>query len=295
MNRTRTVVAVSILVITAVLVILTWDTHAALRATPPKTAIILLENHPASKIVGNANAPYLNKLITQGLRLTNYTEAPPIVGPSLPDYLQLVTGSNCGRTTDSVQFADPGISGNCPTTLWSQLSNAGVSWALYAEKIPTACSHLTTANVSGGDRYVMRHVPGPMFASLPSCSTHVLPFSVGAIPNPLPTVTFWTPSICNDMHGISSTSTASCVAGSQALIKRGDTWVSKLVPQLLAQGESVFITFDESGTLYAVEVGAGVTHGTDSTAYNHFGWLRMVEARYGLPYLGGAAIARAIP
>lgn len=260
-------------------------------ASSGPTAIIVLENKPRTKIVGNPNAPYLNSLRTQGVDYTNYREASS-TGPSLPDYLQLTAGSSCGRTSDTVKFADPGISSACPTTLWSQLESAGRTWTLYMDVMPSACYKGSTFK-AGNDQYALKHDPGPLYAQLPNCAQHVKPFldlNVTAMPD----VSFISPSICNDMHGSKATwAPSSCFPGSAALIKRGDNWVKALVPGLLANGVEVFVTFDESGVLYAVKVAPGVTvharpRDVDTRALNHYDWLAYVEDRYGLPRLRGA-------
>jgi hypothetical protein len=73
--------------------------------------------------------------------------------------------------------------------------------------------------------------------------------------------------------------------------KRGDAWLSALVPKLTAvSGTLVVITFDEGGHLYAVATGAGITPGTaDSTPYNHYSLLAYIEDAYQLQRLGNAA------
>jgi len=265
------------------------------RVVTPPTAIIVLENKSASKIVGNSNAPYLNNLIGQGTRFTNYKEGIS-AGPSLPDYLQLVAGSSCGKTDDSVTAPDPGISNQCPSTLWNQLENAGHSWTLYMDQMPTTCyKGKTYVNKTTHDQYALKHNPGPMFSQLPNCTQHVLPFG-WLDPTNMPDVSFISPSICNDMHGSkASWAEPTCVPNSPALIRRGDNWVKALVPDLLNNGVRVFVTFDESGTLYAVAAGPGIPHATDGKAYTHFSWLAAIEDKYNMPRLRGAQGANALP
>ncbi len=268
----------------------------AIRPRKPPTAIIVLENKPASKIVGNASARYLNALIRRGTRFTNYREG-STRGPSLPDYLQLVTGSSCARFTDTVRARDRAISRACPKTLWHQLDRAGRTWRIFQDVMPSACFRgATYTNTRIGDQYALKHDPGPMFRSLPSCARHVVPFSALDAAH-MPDVSFITPSICNDMHGSkASWAPASCAPGSAALVRRGDSWMKALVSRLLANGVVVFVTFDESGTLYAVAAGPGISAGKrDGAAYTHYSWLRAVERRYGLPLLGGAKRARKLP
>jgi phosphatidylinositol-3-phosphatase len=261
---------------------------------PAPTAIVVLENKSASSIVGNPAAPYLNHLLEVGTRFSNYREGDP-AGPSLPDYLQLVAGSSCGRFSDVVSAPDPGISRACPSTLWNQLQRAGRTWALYEQKLPSPCYRGVTY-ASGGDQYALKHDPGPMFSRLPNCLAHVLPFH-SIDPSAMPDVSFITPSICNDMHGsAASWAPPNCAPGSQALIRRGDRRLRSLVPRLLAHGVVTFVTFDEAGLLYAVAAGPGVARGqVDDRPYSHYSWLRAIEHRYGLRLLRGATTARRLP
>jgi phosphatidylinositol-3-phosphatase len=258
------------------------------------TAIIVLENKSASRIVGNPAAPYLNTLLSLGTRFTNYREGDPS-GPSLPDYLQLVAGSSCGKTSDVIVAPDPDVSRACPRTVWNQLQHAGRTWALYQQKLPSPC-YLGSSFVSKGDQYALKHDPGPMFSQLPDCRHHVLPLWA-MDPTSMPDVSFITPSICNDMHGSSASwAPPTCRPGTDALIHRGDRHLESIVPRLLANRVRVFVAFDEPGLLYAVAAGPGIRPGaTDDRPFTHYSWLRAIEHRFGLPYLGGAATAKRLP
>src|SRR6185369_10224729 len=57
---------------------------------PSTVFTILLENHDYNEIVGSANAPYINSLITSYGLATNYRDAN--IHPSLPNYLTMVSG-----------------------------------------------------------------------------------------------------------------------------------------------------------------------------------------------------------
>src|SRR5262249_19836179 len=75
-------------------------------ATVPKTAppsvrvphfthvvVVVFENHEATSIAGNADAPTFDALARRYATLTNYTA---VAHPSLPNYLALVSGSTHG-------------------------------------------------------------------------------------------------------------------------------------------------------------------------------------------------------
>ncbi len=242
---------------------------------------------------------YLDSFAAGGLRFADYREGSSR-GPSLPDYLQMVAGSSCGKTDDSVVAADPVITAaGCTSTLWDQLQTAGVGWGVFGEGMPSPCSGVVTADSEAtGGPYLMRHVPAPMFASVygaPSCAAHVLPLSSLDPAHP-PAVTFITPNGCNDDHGSGGAQWVNCIKDSDALLQRGDAWLASHVPPLLASGAQVFVTFDESGTLYAALQGPGVTAGTsDPAPYTHYSLLAAIEDRYGLPRLRDAAGAQPLP
>jgi PKD repeat protein len=128
------------------------------------------------------------------------------------------------------------------------------------------------------------------------CKAHVLPYS-SLDPGALPAVSFVAPGICNDQHGAAAGNPyLNCQTGSAALTKRGDDWLAAHVPSLLANDATVFITYDESGTLYAAEVGPGISaNTTDDTAYTHYSVLAAIEQAYGLDKLNAAATATPIP
>ncbi len=267
--------------------------------------IIVMENKSASQVVGNVNAPYLNAFYRGGRAFTNYREGNS-TGPSLPDYLQLAAGSSCGSVDDSVVPGQFGSKQGCSTTVWNQLEKAGATWGVYMDGMPTACaSQVNYRNVALDTPYALRHNPATPFDSIWSdqalCKAHVLPYTSFDAKS-MPAVSFIAPGICNDHHGTPKAKADGtplyneCYPGSSELMKRGDDWLAARVPSMLAAGATVFITYDESGVLYAAEQGPGILSGaTDSTAYTHYSLLAAIEARFGLTKLGGAQSARVIP
>src|SRR3712207_2238488 len=57
--------------------------------------VLVLENKPYEAVIGNQQAPYLNRLAQQYGRATNYYA---IGHPSLPNYRALTGGDTCGIT-----------------------------------------------------------------------------------------------------------------------------------------------------------------------------------------------------
>jgi phosphatidylinositol-3-phosphatase len=274
---------------------------AAAPETPPSIVVIFMENHRATDVLGNPTTPYENRLAARGTLFTNYQEpsGDPMTGPSLPDYLAVAAGSGCGKTSDDTVPGDPSIAAaGCTTTLWNQLQRAGISWAVYEEGMPRPCAADDTFNdPTTGGTYALKHNPATPFPSIWNahrlCRAHVLPFS-RMDPSRLPAVSFVAPNLCDDQHGSRSPHWRRCEPGSQALMQRGDRWLAHHVPAILAAGATVFLTYDESGPLYAVEVGHGVSVGLDDTPLTHYSILAGIEALYRLPRLLGAADANAI-
>ncbi len=273
----------------------------SLRAAPVHLVIIFMENHSASSIMGNPDVPYLNSFSKLGVRFTNYGEGDS-TGPSLPDYLQIAAGSTCGKTSDTVSAGDRTISGaGCATTVWNQLQRQGTSWGVYMDAMPAACSSAVTyVNDNLDTLYALKHNPATPFPSIWSrqhvCKAHVLPY-MSFDPTAMPAVSFIAPSICNDQHGAATTTLfTDCIEGSSALMTRGDDWLAARVPAMLSHGATVLITYDETNTLYAAEVGPGIAaNTTNETAFTHYSVLAAIEKAYGLHKLHRAAFATPIP
>jgi len=270
-------------------------------AAPPPIVIIMMENHSLRAVLNDpTDMPYLNSLWSGGTSL-DFPHYKALAHPSLPNYLGITSGFT-QTTTDTGhpgQFAGPSI--------WDQLTQAGVSWAVYQEGMPSVCYAGISYNdpVTNG-QYLLRHDPGIFYNSVyhsAECQ-QVQPLSA-LNDSSLPAVSFITPNTCDDMHGLTSTQLTgtgfvNCLKSSDALEQRSDQWLSQIVPNLTAAGATVIITFDECcgptlGPEYAVETGAGVTPGSSTAAYSHYSVLAAIEDAYGLPLLGGAATASPLP
>jgi phosphatidylinositol-3-phosphatase len=271
------------------------------RAAPAPFVIIMMENHGLHPVLNDrTDMPYLNSLWRGGTSL-DFTQYAALAHPSLPNYLGMTSGFT-QATSDSVhpgQYSGPSI--------WDQLTQAGVSWGIFEEGMPSACSPKITYNdpVTGG-QYLLRHDPGIPYGSVYHSAECQQVQPLTALNDAsLPAVSFITPNTCDDMHGLTAAQLAgtgftNCLKGSDALEQRSDQWLSQIVPNLTAAGATVFITFDEccAATLspdYAIEVGPAVTPGSSGTSYSHYSVLAGIEDAYGLSLLGGAATANPIP
>jgi phospholipase C len=246
--------------------------------TPPgieHVVIIVEENKPASNILGNTAAPYINKLATENALATNYQA---ITHPSLPNYIALTSGTTAGITDD----CSPG--GACTArvaNIANSIEKSGRTWKMYAESMPAPC---TLANSAP---YAVRHNPFMYYPSITnnhtSCAAHDVPLSQLTkdlkTPATLPNYVFISPNICNDMH--------------DCPVATGDTWLSHQVPDILAspafttQNSLLVITWDEgegdNNTVSTIFAGPAARHGYQSSlAYSHYSLLHTVESLWGL-------------
>lgn len=225
--------------------------------------LIVMENRDYKLIVGNAQAPYINKtLIPQGALLVN---SHAVTHPSQPNYLALFSGSTQGITDDS-----------CPHTfssanLGSELIAAGKTFTGYSESMPsngyTGCS--TTL-------YARKHSPWVNFSNIPA-SDNVVYLRFPATP---PSFAWITPNLCNDMHDCTT--------------KVGDSWLKTNLPPIIAWNAShnglLILTWDEadpdtSGTNQVATVFVGPmvkAHVRLKQPVNHYNVTHTIETIFGL-------------
>jgi acid phosphatase len=243
-----------------------------------------MENKERSSVVGSTSAPYQNGLRAQGI---DFTHVYGVTHPSLPNYLALGNGATDGKQgTDTISAGELSQS----PTLWNQLQSAGVSWGVYEEDMPSACSSATTSGL-----YALKHNPATPFGSVfhnASICSHVQPFSAFDVTH-MPKVSFIAPNLCNDEHDCG--------------LSTGDGWLQAHVSAMLANGATVILTYDEGstsagingtsggGNVYTVVVGPHVTARVDTGQYNQYSMLAAIEARYGLTKLNGAATVTPLP
>ncbi len=232
--------------------------------------LVMFENKASSQITASS-APYFQSLAAQG---ASFTQSYAITHPSQPNYIALLSGSTQGVTSDDCPKS---LSG---TNLAAQLIGAGRTFKGYSESMP---SNGYTGCVSG--TYQRKHNSWVDFGNVPAASNLTyasFPSSAGYAS--LPTVSFVTPNMCDDMHDCS--------------IGTGDTWLrthfDAYAQWAKTHNSLLIVTFDEDNSLSlnhisTTFVGARVTTGSYSEKINHYNVLRTIEAAYGLPGIGGAA------
>jgi phosphatidylinositol-3-phosphatase len=238
--------------------------------------VVVFENHEASAIVGNPDAPTFDRLARRYATLTNYDA---VAHPSLPNYLALVSGSTQGITSDCTDCIVPARS------LADTLAAAGKTWKTYAEDLP----YRGFTGASSG-RYAKKHDPFLYFRDV--AGSRARRDRVVSFPQlgrdlrarRLPSFSLLIPNLCDDMHDCS--------------VATGDAWLEAHVVPLLhspeLRGGVVFVVFDEGtgdsgggGHVVALALGPTVRRGARFTRpTNHYGLLRTIEDAWGLPRLG---------
>jgi acid phosphatase len=245
--------------------------------TPPShVVIVIMENHAASKIIGAAEAPYINSLVGQG---TFFTQSFGVSHPSEPNYLALFSGSTHQLKDDRCPLSYRGAN------LAQQLIAEKLTFVGYAEGLPVTGFSGCTA--PGG--YARKHAPWINFAALPATTSQ--PFS--AFPtadfDSLPTVAMVVPSLRHDMH--------------DGTVAEGDAWLKANLDPYVQWAKShnglLILTWDEDDDHHANQVatiflGPMVKVGTYDRHINHYDVLRTVEALFKLPWAGQAAKATTI-
>ena len=188
--------------------------------------VVVLENHSVGQILGNSQAPYLNRLARRNGLATRYYS---LSHPSLPNYLAMLSGSTQGCGSDSCK---PGYGG---PLLTRQLRHRGLAWRGYFQGLPHA-------GYVGGDHgsYVQHHNPFTYFNAIVhshKARHNILPLSRfrRGLRHPA-AFNLVVPDNQHNMH-----------TGS---IRESDRWLQHWIPQIthsraFRRRSVIFITFDE--------------------------------------------------
>jgi len=258
-------------------------------SVPPKIMVVMMENQSYSEAIGQ---PVVDHLAQQyGLATQSYAFG----HPSLPNYLELVSGSNEGVTDDGApsEHSFPSV-----PTLADQLTSAGYSVAAYAENLPA-----DPTNDSG--LYAVRHNPWAYFPNAPITvkdSSALIPDLNSASP---PDFVWYTPNLTDDGHtGVPTDTEGNELADSGAFL-------SSFIPSVQStawyqSGGQIIIEWDEGldsdtsginggdgGHVATIVVSKYLAaspmqySGSVSTA----GILASIEHLYQVPFLGEASSA----
>ncbi|MEA2780288.1 MAG: phosphatidylinositol-3-phosphatase [Rhodospirillaceae bacterium] len=265
--------------------------------------IVVEENKDYDEIIGNPEAPYINKLKAEGASLSRmYGEEHVSEG----NYFWLFSGSNQGVGFGNAMPSRPLTASN----LGQQLIANGFSFKGYAESLPAIGSLAVyspmTCTIYRTCLYARKHVPWASFANLPngptvgtSSNLRFIDFPAPADYDGLPTVAFVIPNLSNDMHDGS--------------VRAGDQWLEAHLDAYYRWAKShnslLILTVDEShdrpgyngftdfrlhpgdelskalqNRIATIFVGAHVKPGDypEGDGVTHVNILRTIEAMYGL-------------
>jgi len=255
---------------------------AGASSTPPRhIVIIVFENKEYSSIIGSSSAPYINSLADNNALATQYYAQ---THPSLPNYIEIVAGSNMKITDDKESYV---LSGQF---IGRQLTEAGYSNYVFAESLPSSANTKRPCTFSSSGSYIKHHNPYAFWDWIQGVngqSNHcymVKPYS-SFNASQLSGVTWIIPNVCNDMHDCS--------------ISTGDKWLKAIAPKILSNMHSkdlLIVTFDEGNTVThggghvaTIFAGPGAKkHFKDPTFYNHDSLLRTIENVFHLSCLRNA-------
>ncbi|MGA2519814.1 MAG: alkaline phosphatase family protein [Acidimicrobiales bacterium] len=251
---------------------------------PAHVMLVMMENESYDQVIGSSSMPYTNGLAsTYGSATDSYAFG----HPSLPNYLDIVSGSNQGVTQDE----PPSSSGvfNVPT-LATQLAGAGIPAKAYMESLPS-----DPTNDSG--LYVVHHNPWEYFTNPPAMANATSLVSnldaAGA-----PDFVWYTPNVDDD---------ADTGASQATILGDEDSFLSSFIPQVQATswyqaGGQVIVQWDEGddsdtagingdagGHVTTIVVSAALHGQQDSAAVDTVGVLHSIEDAYGLAHLGGSS------
>lgn len=216
---------------------------AAVQPPPGHVVIFVLENKGFRDIIGNPDAPFINRLAAHNILLTDYHA---LAHPSLPNYVAMLSGRTDGVHSDNpnLRFSDP--------TIAESLVRKGYSVKGYFQSLPEK-GYLGNGFPPGKPLYVIRHNPFYLFGQIRSDSgwkSRVVP--IGELDEDLgreqlPVFSFVIGDLCHDMHG-----GGGCPPQSKRdLIRSGDRFVEEWVEKIRHSGNwkkertVIVVTWDE--------------------------------------------------
>lgn len=239
---------------------------------------VLLENQDTGNVL--SKGAFERHLIAKYGYASNYYA---ICHPSAPNYLGLTSGESdqCGSDSYNVYST---------TNIADLVQNAGLTWASYAESLPSPCYTGNSGN------FVVRHVPLLFYKDIVSnstrCDSHIEGFNgwnSSVSSGDLPNYVFITPNILDDGHNTG-------VSYADQWLKN---WLSPLLNDSFFQSSVFLIVYDESGgtttgydglyggKVYFAAVGPDVyENSTYSADASHYNLLETTEWLLGLGNTG---------
>jgi acid phosphatase len=279
------VLAVALVVVLCAALVPDGDGRAATVPRAQRVAVLVLENRSYEQVIGNPQAPFINRLAHRYALATNYFA---IGHRSLPNYIALTGG------------ATHGINDNCTRcdteqpNLLNQLDRAHVSWRAYFEGL-RADARLTAPT----GRYNPHYDPFAYYERVEQNRqarqriVNFGPLRHDIAQRRLARFSWIAPDVFHDGH--------------DGTLRAADRFAADLVPKLLrALGPRgvLYVVWDEGpnsdlrgaggaaggGRVALIAAGgAARRHSLETTAANHYALLRTVETQFRIPLLRNAA------
>lgn len=222
--------------------------------------VVIEENHgfdglnsgANSGLINDPDAPFINSLAKNGRLFTN---AHAMTHPSQPNYLALFSGSTQGVRDDKKHSFNT-------SNLAVQLENSGLSFTGFAES-PA----------------VSKHNPWESFSNAQHLGADLSKFPGDF--NKLPTVSFVSPNLDNDMH--------------DGTVAEADKWLKDNLGSYADWAKThnsllIVMTDEDDHTqnnrIPVIVYGDGIKSSQNAQAINTIGVLHGIEKELGLPFLG---------
>ncbi len=225
--------------------------------------LIYMENKGVNDIVGSPNAPYINSLINSNGYANNYFA---LGHPSDPNYIRIMGGSDFG-----IDYNPTSNVINAPS-LMQEMDQAGISWAGYAQSMPTPGDIVSSGDYSVDElpfaqfNYVFDNTPAYL-------QEHLLPLTQLSTdlqnPSSFPEFTWIAANESNNMEGpINSVGGLSNFVQSQLTdhqynVAAGDQFVQQQISAIEnsptwndpTQRDAIILTFDEDNNNLSLGIG----------------------------------------
>jgi len=200
--------------------------------------IVAEENHSYEHLVGSANMPYLNSLISKGGLATQFYANQH---NSLPDYMWVTSGQMV--TSNSSTLATFNVD-----NIVRHAMQLGLSYKSYAQSLP----YPGFSGLYSG-AYMKRHAPLPYYSDMGNSKAQMLKhvpimqLLTDIKNNELPNFAFITPDAKNDLHN--------CPSGEAACEKMADAFLKSYIapllalPEFQAGGDGVLIIWSDEADL----------------------------------------------
>jgi hypothetical protein len=255
---------------------------------PAHIMVIWMENTDYSQMAASPAMPELNEMAHE---YADFTRAYGWHYPSLPNYIELLAGSDLGVTSDC-DITNKGCSNFHHERIIDQLEAAGVSWHAYYQGDEYGCYQ-----GDGSGNYPYWHNSFRYFADFKAQCRHISSFGplLRDLSGPQPPDFNWVvPDLVNS-------------GGDNGTMNSGDSWLAGELPKIMATrwyraNGQIVVLYDtgyndsggnggaSGGQIPLVVISAhdrGM--GTVASPVNTAGVLRSIEHAYGFSYLGNAA------